>query len=156
MFVQHRCGYFDMPTTDIPADGVISGFGKVHGRTVYAYAQDFTARGGTLGEMHAKKITKVMDLAMKAGAPCVGLNDSGGARIQEGIDALFGFGEIFFLKLCGLGRYPTDHLHHGPHGRRRGVLTCHDRLYLHGEKFKLHVYNRPRSHQVGHRRGNRP
>jgi methylmalonyl-CoA decarboxylase subunit alpha len=106
MFVQHRCGYFDMPTTDIPADGVITGYGKVNGRTVYAYAQDFTARGGTLGEMHAKKITKVMDLAMKAGAPCVGLNDSGGARIQEGIDALFGFGEIFFRNSAASGVIP--------------------------------------------------
>ena len=106
MFVQHRCGYFDMPTTDIPADAVITGFGKVNGRTVYAYAQDFTARGGTLGEMHAKKITKVMDLAMKAGTPCVGLNDSGGARIQEGIDALFGFGEIFFRNSAASGVIP--------------------------------------------------
>ncbi len=94
------------PTTDIPADAVITGYGKVNGRTVYAYAQDFTARGGTLGEMHAKKITKVMDLAMKAGAPCVGLNDSGGARIQEGIDALFGFGEIFFRNSAASGVIP--------------------------------------------------
>ncbi|MCX8045043.1 MAG: methylmalonyl-CoA carboxyltransferase [Desulfobacterota bacterium] len=106
MFVQHRCQYFDMPKTEIPADAVITGYGKVNGRTVYAYAQDFTSRGGTLGEMHAKKITKVMDLALKAGVPLVGMNDSGGARIQEGIDALFGFGEIFFRNSAASGVIP--------------------------------------------------
>ncbi|MEI6125284.1 MAG: carboxyl transferase domain-containing protein [Pseudomonadota bacterium] len=106
MFVTHRCNSFDMPKTNIPADGVITGYGKVNGRTVYAYSQDFTARGGTLGEMHAKKITKVMDLALKAGAPIVGMNDSGGARIQEGIDALFGFGEIFFRNSAASGVIP--------------------------------------------------
>jgi len=106
MFVEHRCSYFNMEKTEIPADGVITGYGKVNGRTVYIFAQDFTARGGSLGEMHAKKITKVMDLALKAGCPCVGLNDSGGARIQEGIDALFGFGEIFFRNSAASGVIP--------------------------------------------------
>ena len=96
MFVTHRCTNFGMETKEIPADGVISGHGKVNGRLVFAYAQDFTARAGSLGEMQAKKICKVMDLAMKAGAPIIGMNDSGGARIQEGIDALSGYGEIFF------------------------------------------------------------
>ena len=105
-FVSHRCSYFNMHTTDIPADGVVTGWGKVNGRTVYVFAQDFTARGGSLGEMHAKKITKVQDLALKAGCPCVGLNDSGGARIQEGIDALFGFGEIFFRNSAASGVIP--------------------------------------------------
>jgi acetyl-CoA carboxylase carboxyltransferase component len=106
MFVKHRCNAFNMPTTEIPADGVVTGFGKVNGRTVYVFSQDFTARGGSLGEMHAKKITKVMDLAMKAGAPFVGLNDSGGARIQEGVDALFGFGEIFYRNSAASGVIP--------------------------------------------------
>ncbi len=106
MFVKHRCGYFTMPKTDIPADGVITGFGRVNGRTVYVFAQDFTARGGSLGEMHAKKITKIQDLAAKAGCPCVGLNDSGGARIQEGIDSLFGFGEIFYRNSLSSGVIP--------------------------------------------------
>ena len=106
MFVKHRCSYFNMPKTEIPADGVVTGYGKVNGRTVYVFSQDFTARGGSLGEMHARKITKIMDLAMKAGAPCVGLNDSGGARIQEGIDALFGFGEIFFRNSAASGVIP--------------------------------------------------
>ncbi|MFP4446786.1 MAG: acyl-CoA carboxylase subunit beta, partial [Desulfosudaceae bacterium] len=96
MFVKHRCTYFGMDKVDIPADGVITGHGLVDGRPVFAYSQDFTARAGSLGEMHAKKITKVMDMALKAGAPLVGMNDSGGARIQEGVDALSGYGEIFY------------------------------------------------------------
>ena len=89
LFVTHRCVNFDMPKTTIPADGVVIGYGLVEGRTVFAFSQDFTARAGTLGEMQAKKICKVMDLALKAGAPIVGIDDSGGARIQEGVDALF-------------------------------------------------------------------
>jgi len=91
---------------DIPSDGVITGHGKVNGRTVCAFAQDFTARAGTLGEMHAKKICKVMDLALKSGVPLVGFNDSGGARIQEGVDALFGYGEIFFRNSAASGVIP--------------------------------------------------
>ncbi len=106
LFVRHRCTYFDMPETEIPADGVITGFGKVAGRTVYAFAQDFTARAGTLGEMHAKKICKVMDLAMRSGAPVIGFCDSGGARIQEGVDALAGYGEIFFRNSLASGTIP--------------------------------------------------
>ncbi len=80
---------------DAPGDGVVTGVGLVHGRTVYVYAQDFTVLGGSLGEMHAAKIQRVQDLALRSGAPIVGLNDSGGARIQEGVDALNGYGEIF-------------------------------------------------------------
>jgi methylmalonyl-CoA decarboxylase subunit alpha len=114
MFVQHRCSYFNMPTTDIPADGVVTGYGKVNGRTVYVFAQDFTARGGSLGQMHAQKITKIQDLALKAGCPCVGLNDSGGARIQEGIDSLFGFGEIFFRNSAASGVIPQISCIMGP------------------------------------------
>jgi acetyl-CoA carboxylase carboxyltransferase component len=96
MFVTHRCVNFGMEKIGIPSDGVITGHGHVDGRPVFAAAQDFTSRAGSLGEMHAKKICKVMDLALKAGVPFVGFNDSGGARIQEGIDSLFGYGEIFF------------------------------------------------------------
>ncbi|MBW2538108.1 MAG: methylmalonyl-CoA carboxyltransferase, partial [Deltaproteobacteria bacterium] len=96
MFVTHRCVNFGMEKIGIPSDGVITGHGHVDGRPVFAAAQDFTSRAGSLGEMHAKKICKVMDLALKAGVPFVGFNDSGGARIQEGIDSLYGYGEIFF------------------------------------------------------------
>ena len=106
LFVTHRCVNFDMPKTTIPADGVVIGYGLVEGRTVFAFSQDFTARAGTLGEMQAKKICKVMDLALKAGAPIVGIDDSGGARIQEGVDALSGYGEIFFRNSAASGVIP--------------------------------------------------
>lgn len=106
LFVNHRCVNFDMPRTDIPSDGVIIGYGLVDGRTVFAFSQDFTARAGTLGEMQAKKICKIMDLALKAGAPIVGMDDSGGARIQEGVDALCGYGEIFFRNSAASGVVP--------------------------------------------------
>jgi len=106
LFVRHRCEFFGMPETEIPADGVVTGFGNVNGRTVYAYAQDFTSRAGTLGEMHARKICKVMDLAVKSGAPVVGFCDSGGARIQEGVDALAGYGDIFYRNALASGVIP--------------------------------------------------
>ena len=96
MFVTHRCVNFGMEKIGIPSDGVITGHGHVDGRPVFASAQDFTSRAGSLGEMHAKKICKAMDLALKAGVPFVGFNDSGGAMIQEGIDSLYGYGVIFF------------------------------------------------------------
>lgn len=106
MFVTHRCVNFGMEKVEIPADGVITGHGKVDGRVVFAYSQDFTSRAGSLGEMQAKKICKVMDLALKAGLPIVGMNDSGGARIQEGVDALSGYGEIFFRNASSSGVIP--------------------------------------------------
>ncbi len=105
-FVSHRSTNFGMEKVDIPADGVITGHGLVNGRPVFAYAQDFTSRAGSLGEMHAKKICKVMDMAMKAGVPIIGMNDSGGARIQEGVDALAGYGEIFFRNAGASGVIP--------------------------------------------------
>ncbi|KAF5417867.1 MAG: Acetyl-coenzyme A carboxylase carboxyl transferase subunit beta, chloroplastic [Candidatus Methanophagaceae archaeon] len=95
-------------------DGVITGFGKVNDRTVYIYSQDFTILGGSLGEMHAKKIVNVMDLAMKAGAPMVGINDSGGARIQEGISSLAGYGDIFYRNTMASGVIPQISVILGP------------------------------------------
>ncbi|MCF6096455.1 methylmalonyl-CoA carboxyltransferase, partial [Thermovorax subterraneus] len=86
-FVEHRCIDFDMADTKAPGEGVVTGYGTINGRLVFVFAQDFTVIGGSLGEMHAAKICKVMDMAMKMGAPLIGLNDSGGARIQEGVDA---------------------------------------------------------------------
>ena len=106
MFVTHRCTNFGMETVEIPSDGVITGHGLVQGRPVFAFSQDFTSRGGSLGEMHAKKICKVMDLALKAGVPFIGINDSGGARIQEGVDALSGFGQIFYRNAIASGVIP--------------------------------------------------
>jgi acetyl-CoA carboxylase carboxyltransferase component len=114
MFVRHRCTDFDMPKTYIPGEGVVTGYGTVNGRYVCAFAQDFTARGGSLGEMHAKKITKVMDLAVRLGVPMIGLNDSGGARIQEGVDALAGYGSIFFRNSCASGVIPQISAIMGP------------------------------------------
>ncbi len=114
MFVTHRCTNFGMENVQIPADGVVTGHGKVDGRIVFAYAQDFTARAGSLGEMQAKKICKVMDMALKAGVPIIGMNDSGGARIQEGIDALSGYGEIFFRNSGASGVIPQISAIMGP------------------------------------------
>jgi methylmalonyl-CoA decarboxylase alpha subunit len=105
-FVKHRCTNFGMEKVDAPAEGVVTGYGQVDGRLVYAYAQDFTVVGGSLGEMHAAKICKVMDNAIKVGAPVVGLNDSGGARIQEAVDALSGYGKIFFKNTLASGVIP--------------------------------------------------
>lgn len=106
MFVKHRSTNFNMPRLEIPGDGVITGHGMVNGRPVFSYAQDFTSRGGSLGEKHAGKIIKVMDLAMKAGVPLVGINDSGGARVEEGIDSLRGYGDIFFRNSRASGVIP--------------------------------------------------
>ena len=114
MFVTHRCTNFGMEKKEIPADGVVTGHGLVDGRTVFAYSQDFTSRAGSMGEMQAKKICKIMDLAMKAGAPVVGINDSGGARIQEGVDSLSGYGEIFFRNASASGVVPQISAIMGP------------------------------------------
>ena len=114
MFVSHRCDNYGMENVEIPADGVITGHGLVGDRPVFDFSQDFTARAGSLGEMHSKKICKVMDLAMKAGAPFVGINDSGGARIQEGVDALSGYGQIFFRNSAASGVIPQISAIMGP------------------------------------------
>lgn len=113
-FVKHRGTLFSLDKMDIPADGVVTGYGMVNGRQVFAFSQDFTARAGTLGEMHSKKICKVMDLALKTGKPFVGFNDSGGARIQEGVDALSGYGQIFYRNAISSGVIPQISAIMGP------------------------------------------
>ncbi len=105
-FVEHRSTNFEMDKVEAPADGVVTGYGTVDGRLVFVYAQDFTVVGGSLGEMHAAKICKVQDMALKMGAPIIGMNDSGGARIQEGVDALSGFGKIFYRNTISSGVIP--------------------------------------------------
>src|SRR3981189_2738246 len=95
MFVEHRTSEFGMDKTKIPGDGVVTGWGTVNGRTCFVFAKDFTVFGGSLSETHAQKITKIQDLAMKARAPIIGLFDAGGARIQEGVAALGGYGDVF-------------------------------------------------------------
>lgn len=113
-FVRHRCTNFGMEKKELPDEGVVTGYGRVNGRLVYAYAQDFTVMGGSLGEYHAEKIVKVQDYALKNGAPIVGLMDSGGARIQEGIASLNGFGKIFYRNTIASGVIPQISAIMGP------------------------------------------
>lgn len=112
--VHHRARHFGMEDRTIPGDGVICGFGEIDGKTVYAYSQDRKVLGGSLGEAHAKKIVKIMDLAGRSGCPLVGINDSGGARIQEGVEALAGYGEIFQRNVRYSGVIPQISLLMGP------------------------------------------
>lgn len=113
-FVVHRTRDFGMDKLEGPGDGVVTGYGKVHGRPIYLFSQDFTVFGGALGEMHAMKIANVMDLAAKNGAPFIGLNDSGGARIQEGVLSLDGYGEIFYRNAIYSGVIPQISVILGP------------------------------------------
>ncbi|NRA74180.1 MAG: acyl-CoA carboxylase subunit beta [Rickettsiales bacterium] len=114
MLAEHRCRNFRMGETRIPGDGVVIGYGKINSRPVFVYSQDFTVMGGSLGETHAKKICKIMDMALKAKTPIIGINDSGGARIQEGIDSLGGYGEIFQRNVNCSGVIPQISLIMGP------------------------------------------
>jgi len=113
-FVEHRCVNFGMDQTEVPGEGVVTGYGMVNGRTVFAFAQDFSTMGGSLGEMHAAKIVKCQDRAMSACAPIVGLNDSGGARIQEAVDSLAGYGRIFYKNTMASGIIPQISAIMGP------------------------------------------
>lgn len=113
-FVEHRCTNFGMEKTEMPGEGVVTGYGTIEGRLIYVFAQDFTVAGGSLGEMHAKKICKVLDLAIKMGAPVIGVNDSGGARIQEAVDALSGYGQIFYRNTLASGVVPQISVIMGP------------------------------------------
>jgi len=114
MFAESRATEFGMDKKRYPGDGVVTGYGTINGRLVFVYAQDFTVLGGSLGEMHAEKICRIMDLAMENGAPVIGLNDSGGARIQEGVDSLKGYGEIFFRNTIASGVIPQIAVIMGP------------------------------------------
>jgi len=113
-FVTHRSKDFGMENQQFPGDGVITGYGKINGRLVYAFSQDFTVFGGSLSETHAEKICKVMDLALKNGAPFIGLNDSGGARIQEGVVSLGGYADIFYRNTIASGVIPQISAIMGP------------------------------------------
>jgi len=114
LFMRHRCTDFGMESTETPGEGVVTGYGTVEGRLVYVSSQDFTVAGGSLGEAHAQKICKVMDMAVRNGAPIVTINDSGGARIQEGVDALNGYGNIFFRNTLSSGVIPQISVIMGP------------------------------------------
>ncbi|HSH41972.1 MAG TPA: acyl-CoA carboxylase subunit beta [Arenicellales bacterium] len=114
MFVEHRCNDFGMADQKVPGDGVVTGYGTINGRLVFVFSQDFTVFGGSLSEAHAEKICKVMDQAMKVGAPVIGLNDSGGARIQEGVASLGGYAEVFQRNVMASGVIPQISLIMGP------------------------------------------
>ncbi|MBN2363003.1 acyl-CoA carboxylase subunit beta [candidate division WOR-3 bacterium] len=114
MLIHHRAEQFGMKEKELPGEGVVTGYGFINGRLVYVFSQDFTVFGGALGEMHALKIAKIQDLALKTGAPVIGINDSGGARIQEGVDSLHGYGQIFFRNSRSSGVIPQISIILGP------------------------------------------
>ena len=114
MFVAHRCTDFGMEKQRPPGDGVITGWGTINGRMVYVFSQDFTVFGGSLSETHAQKICKIMDMALQNGAPVIGINDSGGARIQEGVASLAGYAEVFQRNILASGVVPQISLIMGP------------------------------------------
>src|SRR5262245_17161104 len=114
MFKGHRCTDFGMERQSVPGDGVVTGYGTINGRMVFLFSQDFTVFGGSLSEAHAEKICKIMDHAMKVGAPVIGINDSGGARIQEGVASLGGYAEVFQRNVLASGVIPQVSLIMGP------------------------------------------
>ena len=114
MFVSHRCTEFGMQENRYPGDGVVTGWGTINGRQMYVFSQDFTVFGGSLSESHAQKICKIMDMAVRNGAPVIGLNDSGGARIQEGVDSLGGYAEVFQRNILASGVIPQISVIMGP------------------------------------------
>ena len=114
MLVTHNCGDFGMEDRKVPGDGVITGYGKIHGRQVYVYSEDFTVFGGSLSKAVADKITKIQDLSLKNGVPLIAIKDSGGARIQEGINSLAGYGDIFLRNVRASGVVPQISAVMGP------------------------------------------
>ena len=114
MFMEHRCTDFGMNEQTIPGDGVVTGYGNINGRLVFVFSQDFTVFGGSLSEAHAEKISKIMDKAMSVGAPVIGINDSGGARIQEGVASLAGYADVFVRNVLASGVIPQVSLIMGP------------------------------------------
>ena len=147
MFVTHRCANFGMEKTKFLGDGVVTGQGTINGRVVFVFAQDFTVFGGALSEMLAQKICKVMDKAMTMGAPIIGLNDSGGARIQEGVNSLAGYAEIFER------RSAADFCYFRTVCRRRSVFTGIDGLHPHDRPDVLYVRDGTEGGEDGDRRG---
>jgi propionyl-CoA carboxylase beta chain len=145
-FVVHRTTDFGLESQKPLSDSVVTGWGTIDGRLVYVFSQDFTVLGGSLGEVHAAKVCKIMDMAMKNGAPIIGLNDSGGARIQEGVVSLGGYGEIFLRNTMASGVVPQISAIMGPSRLFPGA----DRFYLYGQKFILYVRNRARCRQGCH------
>jgi acetyl-CoA carboxylase carboxyltransferase component len=142
---RHRAVGFGLEANRPYTDGVITGWGTVHGRTVFVYAHDFRMFGGALGEAHAAKIHKIMDMAAKTGAPLVSLNDGAGARIQEGVVALAGYGGIFRRNAQLSGVIPQISVNAWTVRGWRGVLAGTDRLCIHGPRYFDDVHHRPGS-----------
>ena len=151
--VVHTGRDFGMDEQRVPGDGVVTGSGRIHGRPVFVFAQDFTVFGGSLSEAYARKICKIMDLAMKTGVPIIGLNDSGGARIQEGVVSLAGYADIFLRNTLASGVVPQISAIMGPCAGRRGLLARHHRLRVHGQAQLLHVRDGAGRDQGGDARG---
>jgi acetyl-CoA carboxylase carboxyltransferase component len=142
MYVEHNCTDFGMQDTVIPGDGVVTGSGTINGRLVFVFSQDFTVFGGSLSERHAQKICKVMDMALKVGAPVIGLNDSRGepGRLCRGVPA----------QRARIGRRASAEPNHGALRGRCSLFTCDDRFYLYGEGQLIHVRHRTRCREDRH------
>ena len=147
MFVEHRCTEFGTEKNRIPGDGVVTGWGTINGRMAYVYAKDFTVLGGSTSETHAQKICKIMDMAMQNGAPVIGLFDSGGARIQEGVAALAGFGEIFKRNVLASGVVPQISVIMGPCAGGDVYSPALTDFVFMVRGHLLHVHHRPGCHQ---------
>ena len=132
-YVEHDCMDFGMETQRVPGDGVVTGSGTINGRLVYVFSQDFTVFGGSLSKRHAEKICKIMDTAMKVGAPVIGLNDSGGARIQEGVASLGGYAEVFQKNVLASGVVPQISLIMGPCAGGGGYYPAKDGINIKGK-----------------------
>ena len=152
-FVTNRATEFGLADRKILGDGVITGHGTIRGRPAYVFSQDFTVFGGSLGEAHAEKIVKVQEMALRNGAPIIGLNDSGGARIQEGVVSLGGYADIFLRNTLSSGVIPQISVILGPCAGGRSLFSGHHRPGLHGARHELHVRDRPRCGEDGHARG---
>ena len=149
-FVKHRCVDFGSEENRPTGDGFVTGFGRIDGRLVYVFAQDFTVFGGSLSETNALKICKIMDLAMRNGAPVIGLNDSGGARIQEGVASLAGYADIFLAQHAG---QRGDTAAQRDYGAMRGwssILAGDNGFYFHDAGYFVHVRDRTGRDQDGH------
>ena len=151
-FVRHGCVDFGMQEQRPAGDGFVTGFGRIDGRLVYVFAQDFTVFGGSLSEANARKICKIMDLAMRAGAPIIGLNDSGGARIQEGVASLAGYADIFLRNTLASGVIPQISAIMGPCAGG-AVYSPAITDFIYDARDFLHVRHRARRHQNRHARG---
>ena len=150
--VRHRTTDFGMDQQVVDGDGFVTGYGRIHGRLVYVFAQDFTVLGGSLSEANALKICKIMDLALKTGAPVIGLNDSGGARIQEGVAFAGRIRRYLSAQHAGERSDSADLGHHGAVRGRRGLFARAHRLHLHGGRHQPHVHHRAGRDQDRHAR----